>query len=319
MARLRQTAGKTIEEQAAAWFVRRDAGEMSAADRAALDAWLATNPAHAQAWSRLEALWPSAGTLSEEDRQAALRHVGGLRARHRKNARIVRGSSVLVAVAALLVITTDLPTRLRADAMTRTGERRDITLEDGSVIHLNTASAISIDYGPHSRTVRVLDGEAAFDVKPDPARPFVVTAADGTATAKGTAYLVRREDGGARVTVTEHRVAVHYPPVGEIDLHEGDSVRYGEGRMGPVTRVEPYAAAGWLAGKLIFEDRPLADVVAELNRYHAGSLKIIGEAARLRVSGVFPIEDPVGSMNLLRQQFGLHAVTLTDRFIVLYR
>lgn len=210
-------------------------------------------------------------------------------------------------VACLLLIAFEAPrlgpvAGLYSDYATAVGERREITLPDGSEVFLNTASALSVNYSPERRTVRLAAGEAVFRVAKNPARPFVVEAGNGTARAVGTVYDVRLRDKGAEVEVLEGVVAVksgHGPDA--INVHAGLKTRYGaDGKVEiPVAR-DP-ADTAWQRGKLIFNRQPLSRVIAEVQRYRKDRIVLANRnLANLEVTGVFrldQLDDLLASIN----------------------
>ncbi len=316
----------SIAAEAADWIVRQDGGPLGAEETARLAAWRAADPRHEAALRRLSGLWDRCDALAAVPPlplpvAARPRGRAAMPGLARRPGRLAAG----VAVAACLVLTMAGPletmlTRLRADYTTGAGERRSVRLPDGSTAMLDSGSAIALEYRADRRVVRLLAGEAAFQVTPDPQRPFTVAAAGGTSTARGTAFLVRREGGGAEVTVTEHRVEVAAEQGPARIVPEGWEVSYGgDGRVGVPRRVDVAAATGWMRGKLIVEDRPLAEVVGELARHHAGYLGVSGAAGRMRVSGVYDLDRPLAAVAVLQSSLGLRSMRVTDRFILLYR
>ncbi|MHA3790595.1 FecR family protein [Sphingomonas sp. YL-JM2C] len=316
---------KAITDEAARWVAAAEGDALSAGEKAERDAWLAADPRHARAFAEMQDIWAHMGAVPETP---ALRASLLLPRRQRRSERRTRLSRrhhwigpALAASIALVVIgvADDWPTRMRADAMTAKGERRTVNLPDGSTIQLDTHSAVAFDFSGDRRVVRLLTGEAAFTVARDPARPFTVEAAGGSATALGTRFLVRTDDDGARVTVTEHRVRVAYPaPEGAAAIvPEGQSVAYGPNGLGQTAPANVADAMAWTDGVLVFKDRPLSEVVAEIARYHRGYVRVLGEAQSLRVSGVFRIDDPVAALDQLQRSLGLHSTRLTDRLILI--
>lgn len=310
-----------VIDAAAAWFAKRDAGCFTAVDQQALDAWIAADPAHAQAWQRLNLLWVGLDAAPADLRDAAGRRVVVWQARRARRTRRLVGGAALLVLLAVLAGADGMLLRLRADIRTAQAERRELSLPDGTVVHLNGGSAIALDYTTDHRGVILLAGEAAFDVVPDPVRPLSVEAAGGSATALGTRFVVRRLDKGARVTVMQHSVAVRPAPGAETTVvGEGRSVAYdGDGRLTELGTGETWAATGWLSGVLVFEDRPLGEVVAEIGRYHPGLVRVLGgRAAARRISGVFPIDDPVGALEGIERSLGLRSLRLGDRLVLLF-
>lgn len=319
MPRTSQTStSRAVTDAAAAWFAKREAGRFSEADGEALERWLQADPAHKAAWLKLDRLWSGLESTPAAERTAAREHVANWQAkRKRRRSRMALAGGTTLCLA--LVLMSNLPLRLRADAMTGTGEGRSVTLADGSGVRLDTDTAIAVDYSAGRRTVRLLKGAAEFRVEPDTARPFVVEAGGGTATALGTRYIVRMLDDGARVTVTQHSVAIR-PSLAlpAITIREGESIDYGRGRTSRPIAVDSHEASGWVRGQLIFRNRPLGDVVAEIARYHSGIIRVMDENVAARpISGVFPTNDPVGAIASLETSFGLHSWRLTDRLILI--
>lgn len=200
------------------------------------------------------------------------------------------------------------------DAATRIGERLEQTLADGSRVTLNTDSAIHVDFTGRERRVTLVRGEAFFEVAKDPTRPFVVAAASRRVVAVGTAFAVRMQAQQLRVTLVEGRVrvigaaaapaaeaapgqaAVANPGPGAgatgaaapIELEPGSALIADASGAARVERLDAGLATSWRTGRLVFDDQPLAEVVAEMNRYSVQRLEIATPAlGRRRVSGVF--------------------------------
>jgi len=316
-----QRISEDIRQEAARWIAERDAGLLTAEGEKALAVWLEADPLHAAAFARLERTW---GLMGSAPVKTDIRRRSNVIAFHLPaRPRRWLGGAVAACLALMIVGgVNDWPTRLRADAMTATGERRDVPLADGSIVQLNTGSAIAIDYRGDRRVIRLLKGEAAFTVAADRARPFTVEAGGGSATALGTRFIVRRDGADTDIAVTEHRVRVTWPldqTGNSADLAEGQVTRYGPDGLASPHIVDTDAISAWTRGRLVFVDRPLGDVVAELNRYHAGYIRIIGaDLARRRFSGVFPVNDPIGALDTIQRSLGIGSTRITDRLIFLH-
>lgn len=314
-----------IAEEATAWFARRDAHPLTSEEEDAFRRWLAADPMHARAFAKIDILWDEVGgamappAVSAAPVQAV--------ARGARSATIAGALAIAATIAIVAVGLGPMPfARMTADASSTIGEVRTVRLPDGSVAHLNTASAIDVDFTDGRRTVRLAAGEAEFDVAADPARPFTVLAAGGSATALGTVYSVRLDGDAATVTVSESRVRVAFPGddlpgTRHATLGPGQRVRYGAiGGLEPVAPVNPDTASAWRRGKLIFENRRLADVAAELSRYHRGRIVIVGDdLSRMPVNGVFALDDPAKAARTLGQSLGLRVTSLADFVVVLSR
>jgi len=297
-----------VREAAIDWWLKQTAGRFTKTERAAFEAWLAEDETHRDAYSKLTALgdfmtsrWPGAGP-------------------QRKTRRRRRRMATAVSAAALaLAFYDDISLRLRADLLTGPGETRQMTLPDGSRIELDARSAITLNYTLGQRRVTLLDGEAWFDVAPDATRPFVVEAAGGTTTALGTAFDVAVENGRAQVTVTSHRVRVASGG-GEVIVDEGQQSAYGAREAAnPAQPANVDRATAWRRGRLMFEDRPLGDVVRALGRYHRGFVYFVDPALRARrVTGVFNVEDPVAALDEIETSLGLHATHITRYLTIIH-
>ena len=204
---------------------------------------------------------------------------------------------------------------------TAKGERRIVTLADGSQIELNGGSRISALVGRYRREVDLAEGsEAAFIVVHDPSRPFLVHAGELTIRDLGTEFDVLRSRGELRVTVRSGQVDVG--PAGgtageAVALTPGRQlVHYAGAATSDVAQVNPDDAFGWRSGRLIYRDRPLAEVAEDLSRYYATPVRADGGAASLRFSGVLKIADEPADIDRLAALVPVSANT-QDGVIVL--
>jgi transmembrane sensor len=319
----KQRIPEEIRQEAARWITERDAGLLTPEDERALAAWLNADPLHAAGYARLARSWSEMG--SAPVKAAIRRRSKVLRFRLPARPRQWLGGAVAACLALAIVgKVQDWPTRLRADAMTATGERRAVPLADGSIVLLNTGSAITIDFSGDQRVIHLLRGEAAFTVAADRTRPFTVEAGDGATTALGTRFIVRHDGTDTDVTVTEHSVRIAWPAQTASAsqtaiVKEAQAARYGANGLVTPHKVDVDAAAAWTRGRLIFVDRPLGEVVAELNRYHPGYIRVVGgDLAQRRFSGVFPVDDPMGAINTIQRSLGISSTRFTDRLIFLH-
>jgi transmembrane sensor len=206
------------------------------------------------------------------------------------------------------------------------GEQRSILLADGSRITLNSASSVDVNLGRHRRLVRLLSGEALFQVSHDPTRPFDVHADGAVVRAIGTEFDVDIQSRYAAVTVLQGRVAVMsgeqaslpapaggppaaggpapraFPaPAGALLLGVAQRVIINSAGMGNPQHVNDLSAiTAWTRGQLVFESRPLGEVVDELN--HSTAKRIVIESSRLRrrqVTGVIQLDDPDSLLSFL--------------------
>jgi transmembrane sensor len=297
-------------DEAIEWFVRLRANEPSDAEKEAFTAWLARDARNAAAF---EDVLQMCGHLAGMDRlrQAA--------APCRAKRRLAPAAAGILVAAALALGFGELSSSLFSDHHAAIGERKLVVLEDDSLIDLDSGASINVRYSLSERRIRLTSGEAWFRVSPNPKRPFVVEARDGTVTALGTAFDVDVEQSSSRVTVTEHRVVV---------ASSGRSIEVGEGQQsvfGSSMGVEPPSsvnikqATAWRRNKIIVEKRPLAEVLARIGRRHRGLIYCVGAAACTQpVTGVFGAEDPLQSLQEIEEALGLKAVYVTRYLIFMY-
>ena len=296
---------KAIDEQAMAWWARCDAGPLSTEDRAAFDAWLAEDAAHRAAFDDalrlfrdVQALW--AGTPASKRWHWQ-----------------VPALALLAASLAMFFRFDELSLLWRSDFHTGIGETRLVTLEDGSQVQLAAKSAIGVNYSAQRR-LRLLEGEAWFQVAPDAARPFVVAVAGSTVTALGTAFDIALEQNHAEVTVAENRVAVASGGQ-KVIVEAGRQSAFGAGApISPPEPVDLFKVTSWRRGRLVFEDKPLGEVLETLGRYHHGYFFATPSVQGLHITGTFDATNPVGTVHAIEASLNLHAVHLTDYLIYLH-
>lgn len=301
-----------VQEAAGAWFARRRSGAMTPAEAAALTTWLAEDPRHAEAFEMVERAWGEIEDLRRAPEILALRE----RARGRRSGftRAVL-SRAAAAVLALAVIGAggyglkvggliDFSRYTSQQYATRVGEKTSVTLPDGSVVTLNTDTAVRTVPSRDRRIVYLDKGQAFFRVAKNADRPFEVHAAGRVVTAVGTAFDVRVDSGRFEVTLVEGKVRVaapvaspavkpgQIPPVRTTEMLAGDQlVALGE-REWTLARTDALRETSWVAGRLKFEGKPLGEVVLEFNRYSIRKVIVEDPALAARpISGTFRADD----------------------------
>jgi transmembrane sensor len=293
-------------QRAAEWLVRV---ESDASARAEFDAWLAADPANlaayrdvAGAWDALDELASSAELISYR-RDALDNAARATRARRRGRTRRWAPMAAAAAAVTLLFGGAALWNAARVEThsfSTASGERKTVTLSDGSRVDLDQQTVLEVRYSRGARNLRLIRGQAEFDVAKNPNRPFSVTSGGRTVIATGTLFNVDLFDRELVVTLLDGRVVVT-PEEAKAGRRSPDAVELRpaerlvvNGGAQTVLQVNISAedAVAWKAGKLVFEDEPLADAVRRVNRY-ARTPVTIGDPAtgNLRISGVFDIGD----------------------------
>lgn len=174
---------------------------------------------------------------------------------------------------------------------TAIGERREVSLADGSLVTLNTASRLEVGYTGTARAVTLLEGQALFEVAPGQV-PFVARAGESLTTALGTEFDIRLRPEGAAITLIEGQVKVSRDGDARSDrLAPGQKLEFRGGEV-LITDVDTAEAAGWKTGMIRFRDVPLAEAIEEMNRYSETKLSVADpDLAGARFSGVFPAGD----------------------------
>ncbi|MDB1113257.1 FecR family protein [Pseudomonas extremaustralis] len=301
-----------IIQQAANWLTRLHDEDVSESERQAFNAWCQADPRHAVAIERMRALWGSFDTLPAQPARVALN-----RAFAPRPARGVQAMAVLGLVLCGWLGLEQLPVWM-ADQRTGVGERLQIALADGSQLQLNSNSAVDVRFDGHQRVIELLQGELWVDVAKDARRPFVVRTDQGTATALGTRYLVKRApDGTTVVTVIESTVAV------KGDTNEGVKVMAGQrsildhGRAEPPQAIDDTDPDAWTRGLLKVNDQPLSDVLQTLASYRHGLVRFDPQALRgLRVSGVFRLDDTAAALAALADNLPIQVEYFTNLLVV---
>jgi transmembrane sensor len=308
-----------IKAAARAWWVRLDSGNCSPDEQAEFNTWLAADPVHRQAYKQLGELWGALDAIASKITiPAASKPKPALWRWQWALPTLAGGCLALWLFNPLWII-------VRADFHTGFGETRDVHLSDGSTVHLNGNSALEVHIDGEQRQLTLLQGEAWFEVSPDKARPFRVDSEHGRVTALGTAFNVRLRDGKAEVSVTQHSVAVDLEQADGKALHvvvaEGQQLAYSaESGLGDLQSIDSQTVTAWQRGKLVFENRPLGEVVAELNRYHRGFLLINdAELAQRRVNGVFRTDQALSVLAALETSLQLRSTRFSEYLIVLHR
>ncbi|MFZ5875582.1 MAG: FecR domain-containing protein [Nitrospirota bacterium] len=292
----------SIRQQAADWVVRLDAGEDPSRLRVACAEWRSQDPRHDRVFLQVERLWHAAAPVPAK-----------------RGRRVRVGAGLLVLALGCWGATQWLPIAYwSSDQRTATGEVRRVTLEDGSVLTLNTRSAVDIAFDERERVVRLVEGEVLAEVAQEAGgRPFRIIGRDGLAQALGTCYLVRQDDAGTTVTVLESRVAVtaRQRPTDPVVVRAGERVRFNAREVEPVSPA-PTGVESWTRSRLVFHDAPVADVIAELARYRTGVLRVSGDVSRsLRFTGVLPARDTDAALALIERSLPVTVHRMTSYLV----
>ena len=359
-------SNRQIVDEASEWFVEFRVGDVDAAARERFDEWLRRSPEHIRAYIEIARTYvemPNPHATKPLDVEALIAYARSgenivpfdtvpqeRAAMHTRSPRrrflAVAASALMVALAGGVWWQSARYPLYRTDI----GERRSITLADGSTVDLNARSKLRVEFSKNERRVELLDGQALFQVAKDKNRPFIVASGEATVRAVGTQFDVYRKDSGTTVTVLEGRVAVYStapqpatrsprasvqpeaqmhaiphsgaassnPPglldpsgAGAIFLSAGEQVTVTRAQTLPApARADIAATTAWTQRRLIFDGSKLSDVVQEFNRYNKRQLVI--EDAQLSDFHVSGVYSSTDPSSLIRFLREQPGIKITD-------
>jgi len=296
-------------DTAAQWFARWHSGELTRRQRRDFARWRRDHPEGAREFDRMQQLGRAAAGLSRDQVRTLL---GGeipprprLQRQGRLALRLAAGCAALGAAA--LVAWWSLPAEVPAYTATLSaerGERRQVTLPDGSMLEINGATRADVRLYAERREVALDRGEILFSVSADAARPFIVRAGSGVVRVTGTVFDVRRDEEQVAVLVASGTVEVsggRWWNMGHAVLRAGDAIRVpGSGAIGVPAPADVQSAIAWREGRVVFKNVPLAEVVRDMNRYLSTPLRLADDkVGRLRVSASFSLDRPEALVDAL--------------------
>ena len=322
-------AAEKRSREALAWVQELNSKTMSEDRMEAYITWMEADKRNAEAFRQLDAAWIAAG-----ESQDAIRAQFGPEARAQQStgstaARLLMSLrpgftpqfAGVVAVACLLLVIglpDSQPDMQTQQFTTAVGERRDIALDDGSVVTLNTNFSLTVSFEEEKRIVNLHNGGALFDVETDATRPFVVLMDGGAVEVLGTVFDVLRHPDGFSVTVLEGRVSVSAdgedPDLKAVVLSSDQRAEVNT-RLASLTSytVDADIATAWRRGQLIYRDADLSSVLADLNRYSTIPLSTTHDTVEdIRFTGVLTIDTPDIMMERLAGLLNMETVRTED-------
>jgi transmembrane sensor len=319
------TSERSRAAEASRWFTVVTNPSITAEDLYAFREWR-RDAANAAAFDEVKQTWEKTEALADRPaiRAATAAALAAHPPRSERPSRAPRLSLAPVAVglASLAILTGGgliAVRELRDPAYsTDVGGQRLEVLADGSRVRLNTDSKVVVDFGSETRRVRLVRGEAFFEVAHDAARPFVVAADGAEVRALGTKFDVRRNGDSVRVVLLEGRVQVRREGVVEARvLTPNQAVTVSAAGVSAPVAANAEVAAGWTTGRLTFTGAPLREAIGEVNRYSVRKIVLDAPAslAEARVSGQFVAGDTEAFVAGVQAVYGLRVVSRTDREI----
>jgi transmembrane sensor len=346
----RDPAAQSPAQGAAYWLATLSDESCSDVERQQFSEWLRASTRNVEEFLRLSTLtrtasrqgglWPDRPVESLIAEARASSNVATLESRRADNTAtrvrrvlpwLLAASITFVVIGAAFVVPgTRWQSWLGSPYQTAVGEQRSITLEDGSVVELNTRSHLRTRFSRTLRAVELVEGEAIFRVAKDVHRPFRVRTGSTDIVAVGTAFNVNAHDTRTIVTVLEGRVRVDNRlaiPAGQapggvgvepIVLEVGEQLIVAPAQ--PVVRValpDTEKVTSWTQRRLIFEDTSIADAAAEFARYSPRQIRVLDATiAERKVTGVFDATDPASLVAFLRRDKTVAVVADGDGWTV---
>lgn len=313
---------------ASRWHERLGA-DPQPADQEAFEVWRSADPEHAAAFARLEQIVALGRSVGSEPEIMALRHETLARVVMRERTSL--RWPVLTGLAASLVLAGGAmwwtmsvapkpgpplaaPKVVEATVRsfdTQVGERLNVTLEDGSQLHLDTGTTVQVQYTAETRRLTLMRGQAMFDVAKEPARPFIVAVAGRTVTALGTQFSIRYDDRSMAVALVEGVVKVAKPgddPAHDVTMRPNDRL-VADGQRVSLRHYDDLGRfISWTRGVVQFDNVTLSDAVRELNRYTATPLLVDARAGTIRISGSFPTNGSLAFAEAMQAAFPVRAL-----------
>lgn len=304
-----------LAREAADLWLRLQASPHDEALREEARQWRDLSAAHERIFAATEETWALAGELNgvsgsppglrSPRKRPPLKRPPLKRRWRQRRGRIITALAGAATAACLAIIAMPTMTLLwQADYRTGTGEKRTISLADGSSVMLDTGSAIAVDYAGGQRAVRLLSGRAWFDVAKDARRPFTVAVAEAHVTVTGTAFDVGFDDTAIDVALARGGVRVDRDGAPPIAMTAGERLHIARSSLEATRSESAIASMGsWCRDRLLLENVSLADGVARLRRYYPGAIVLTGAAlGQRRVTGVFDTGEPADALRLMVRQ-----------------
>ena len=317
-----------VVEAAVAWMVKLQSGRATPQDHEACEHWQHERPEHAQAWATLSGFSQRLKTLPPSLARSALTAASRELERERapRRSALLKGVALLVGTAGIGLASTPNGgwKSLAASHRTGVGERRRVALADGSVLHLNTATALDVRVDARERCIDLFAGEVLVECARDTgncsttSRPFVLRTAQGRIQADEGRFIVRQLAARTFVQALEGWIDVS-PGNGQLAsrrLTPGRQWAFDAHGAGAVEAANGDAGA-WVDGVIVARDMPLAALAAELSRFRRGWLRCDAAVAGLRISGVFPVDDLHRVVAAIQRTLPVRARTRTSWWVTL--
>jgi len=330
-----------LKQQAIDWLVKLRSDDLDDDELLAFADWLAEAHANSEAFAAAEVLFDQmslAATPAVEIDESVTSEMLQNSVQNKKDIFYsIKGRwlawfvpSIAILATWLVVVNFILPQQmhlldtLNSDFYTVTGELREVKLADGSLLLLNTNSAVSVDYNDINRSITLHHGQVRFTVAKDINRPFEVNINGLIVRALGTIFQIHKNENNlVKVTVQEHAVAVHQMQNAEhsVNVSQGQQIKYSTGEvLAEAKNIILNQETAWQNQRLIINDQPLGDLIAELERYQNGRIFLSDDQLKdLRVTGVFSLQNPDAILITICKVLNLKQTRVAGWWSILHR
>nr|WP_315445160.1 FecR family protein [uncultured Pseudomonas sp.] len=314
-----------VVKQAIHWLLRLRNNHGNSQLNRQCEQWRAEHHEHELAWQRVQSLQAelSNNLRAVPGAQVAFNTLeNSAQGLGRRQALKLLSGALLMGSAAWLAKDTAAWQQWSADYATATGERRGFQLPDGTRIELNTASAVDLDYTEQQRLIRLTRGEiivtcGGADEGASVERPLRIQSRHGVYEPQGARFILRQDNDCTRLSVTSGRVAIHAAG-SSIEALAGQSYLIDHHQVRPAPAADMDVGA-WVDGLIVTRNMRLGDFLSEVGRYRQGFLNCASDAADLRLSGVFRLEDTDKLLAILPQTLPVQLRYRTRWWVTLER
>jgi transmembrane sensor len=309
----REALPPSARAEAAAWVARLHSSDRTQEHESGFRRWIEADAAHAAAFEIATEAWELGGSIPA-NRFPRMVHPG-LAPRSFVSAQrlAIAAGLCVVAIGAVFYLN-----RNNSTVTTGVGEQRMRTLEDGSRIYLNTGTKLTVHFDKDRRLVRLVEGEALFDVAKNPSRPFIVDAGERQVRAVGTEFVVRLDPHELAVTLVEGSVRI--TDQGSLDagsfdpatqqpkiLTAGQRLTFADNKPPTLDQPQLDNVTAWRRGEVVLDKTRLADAAEEMNRYSSVRLVVDNpETGNIRLSGIFRAGDSARFAEAVAETYHLH-------------
>ncbi|CAM3723380.1 FecR domain-containing protein [Bordetella tumulicola] len=305
-----------IAAEAADWLVLMHSGNCSVAQQHACDRWRQSSAENERAWRRAQEVLSKLGALPPELSRAALNRPQ----RHDRRAAMRTLAGLALAVPSGWLAWHVAPWQTwTADQSTGVGEQRRLDLPDGSLLTLNTASAVDIAFTPSSREIALRTGEILVEMTHSArydARPLRVRTDNGIIQSTHSRFTVRQFADHCAVAVIEGGIDIEPSSGSSVRLTAGYATTFSS-TAASIAHPVLYPPQAWAQGVLYADAMSLDDFAAEINRYRPGIVRCDPQIAHLRVSGAFQLSHTDTALRAVTHSLPVQLVYRTRYWVTL--